>query len=372
MNKISIMKWMAASVVALAAANMAVAAKVMGYDVGTESKATDLQRVKQALVAPPFLPKHDQVAKGQPKIIEVEMKVVEKEREIAPGVFAQTMTFNGFNPGPMIVAHVGDYIELTLKNPSRNTLLHNIDFHAATGAMGGGSLTEISPGQEVVLRFKATKAGVFVYHCAPGSAMTPFHVVSGMNGAIMVLPRDGLKDENGQSVSYDKAYYIGEQDWYIPQDKNGQYKRYGSPIAAMGDTLKVLKGLVPTHLTFNGKVGALTGKGALTANVDETVMFIHSQANRDTRVHLIGGHADLFYHGGAFADKPLTDRETWPIFGGEAAAAIYTFKQPGTYAYLNHNLIEGVLLGAAAHVVVEGKWNNDLMEQVKAPAKMSR
>ncbi len=24
------------------------------------------------------------------------------------------------------------------------------------------------------------------------------------------------------------------------------------------------------------------------------VLFIHSQANRDSRVHLIGGHADLF------------------------------------------------------------------------------
>ena len=46
---------------------------------------------------------------------------------------------------------------------------------------------------------------------------------------------------------------------------------------------------------------------------------------------------------------------------------IYTFKQPGLYAYLNHNLIEAILLGAAAHINVEGEWNNDLMEQVRAP-----
>ena len=46
---------------------------------------------------------------------------------------------------------------------------------------------------------------------------------------------------------------------------------------------------------------------------------------------------------------------------------MYTFKQPGTYAYVNHNLIEAFNLGAAGHVRVDGEWNNDLMEQVKAP-----
>ena len=38
------------------------------------------------------------------------------------------------------------------------------------------------------------KHGVFVYHCAPGDVMIPYHVVHGMNGAVMVLPRDGLND----------------------------------------------------------------------------------------------------------------------------------------------------------------------------------
>ncbi|MBM4146134.1 MAG: hypothetical protein FJ240_07645 [Nitrospira sp.] len=49
---------------------------------------------------------------------------------------------------------------------------------------------------------------------------------------------------------------------------------------------------------------------------------------------------------------------------------IYTFRQPGTYVYLNHNLIEAFLFGAIAHVKVEGEWNNDLMEQVKKPSKI--
>lgn len=335
--------------------------------VSVEAQIQGLERVTQTLVVPPFLPEHNQVAVGDPKIVEMTMVIEEKEMEIAPGVFVQAMTFNGSNPGPMIVAHVGDYVELTLKNPKTNTMVHNIDFHAATGALGGGGLTNVAPGQQVVLRFKATKAGVFVYHCAPGGIMIPYHVVSGMNGAIMILPREGLKDEKGNAVSYDKAYYVGEQDWYIPKGEDGKFKRYDAPAAGMTDTLEVMKTLTPSHLTFNGKVGALTGENAMTAKVGETVLFLHSQANRDTRIHLIGGHGDLVWTGGSFDDTPTTNRETWQIGGGEAAAALYTFQQPGIYVYINHNLIEGVMLGAAAHVSVEGAWNNDLMEQVSKP-----
>ena len=46
---------------------------------------------------------------------------------------------------------------------------------------------------------------------------------------------------------------------------------------------------------------------------------------------------------------------------------MYTFRQPGLYVYLNHNLIEALLLGAAAQIKVEGEWNDDLMLQVSEP-----
>ena len=55
------------------------------------------------------------------------------------------------------------------------------------------------------------------------------------------------------------------------------------------------------------------------------------------------------------------------ISGGSAGAALYTFLQPGIYAYVNHNLIEAVELGATAHFLVEGEWDDNLMKQVEAP-----
>lgn len=329
-----------------------------------------LPRVRQKMVAPPFLPEHEQVASGGPKIVEVEMTVIEKKMAVDgdDGATIWAFTYDGFVPGPMIVCHQGDYVELTLRSAPENEFMHNIDFHAATGAMGGADLTEVMPGEQVVLRFRALKAGTFVYHCAPGGEMTPYHVCHGMNGAIMVLPRDGLKDAAGNPVRYDRAYYIGEQDYYLPRDETGAWVDYEFATDDYSDSLEVMRTLRPTHVVFNGARGALTGDQAMTAKVGETVLFIHAQANRDTRPHLIGGHGDLVWETGSLQDAPATDLETWFIRGGSAGAMIYTFVQPGTYAYVNHNLIEAVLLGAVAHVKVEGDWDNSIMEQVLAPS----
>ena len=361
------------SLATLASATMAKAegeeaAPAMKVDAAVAAEIAKLPRVKQALVDPPFLPEHVQTHDGQPRVIEVTLPIIEKKIQIDnEGTEIWALTFNGTVPGPMIVAHEGDYVEVTLQNLPTNAMEHNIDFHSATGALGGGALTKILPGEQVVLRWKAIKPGVFVYHCAPGDVMIPYHVCHGMNGAVMVLPKGGIKDAQGKPFKYDRAYYVGEQDFYIPRDADGNYKKYETAGEDLAESLDVMRTLIPTHEVFNGKVGALTGENAMKAKVGETVLFIHAQAVRDTRPHLIGGHGDLVWEAGSFNDVPATNLETWLIRGGSAGAMAYTFRQPGVYAYVNHNLIEAVLLGATAHVVVEGDWNDDLMSQVQKP-----
>ena len=288
------------------------------------SKAVGLKRVRQEMVKPPLLPEHTQKAGRDPVIVEVRLEVLERKLLIDQlGTEINALTFMGSVPGPVIVVHEGDYVELTLVNPGDvgNIMSHNIDLHAVTGALG---------------------------------------------------PRDGLKDGRGNSLHYDKAYYIGEQDFYVPKNPDGTYMKFDSPAAALANTLEAMKTNEPSHVVFNGRVGALTGDAALSAKVGETVLFLHSQANRDTRPHLIGGHGDYVWERGNFADAPLTDLETWFIAGGSAGAALYTFQQPGLYVYLNHNLIDAILKGAAAHVNVEGEWNNDLLEQIKKPGPVKK
>lgn len=330
----------------------------------------DAESVDQELVAPPFLPAHDQVASGPPRIVNIRLEIIEREVEIAPGVFVWQMAFNNSVPGPVPVVFQWDWVNLTLVNAttdtvrfgkSDNQLAHNVDFHAATGALGGGSLTVVAPGQEVGLRWRAEKAGLFVYHCAPGGEMVPYHVVTGGNGALLVLPREGLRDGYGDPVRYDRAFYFGEQDYYVPMNEDGTSRRYSNFATQMPDMLEVMRGLIPTHIAFNGQYGALTADIRLEAEVGETILMLHSQANNPSYPHLIGGHGDWVWPDGKFGNQPDEGLESWGVVAGGTGAAVYTFQQDGTYAYLNHNLIKAFLFDAKAFIHVTGGWDDELM-----------
>src|SRR5437870_4035377 len=95
----------------------ALAALVFAVPALAQSPAADLKlpRQKVDLVAPPFVHPHEQATRQVPKIVEFTMKIVEKEVVIdEQGTKFQAMTFNGSMPGPMMIVHQGDYVELTL------------------------------------------------------------------------------------------------------------------------------------------------------------------------------------------------------------------------------------------------------------------
>ena len=335
----------------------------------------DAEVVTQGLVAPPFLPVHAQVATTPPRVVNIRLEIVEREVEITPGVFVWQMAFNNSVPGPVPVVFQWDWVNLTLVNatdetidfrtaPGGNQLPHNIDFHASTGALGGGGLTTVGPGQEVGLQWRAEKSGFFVYHCAPGGQMVPYHVTTGGNGAILVLPREGLRDGYGDAITYDKAFYFGEQDYYVPMNEDGTSQRFNGFIEQMEPWMEAMKTLAPTHIAFNGSYGALTADIRLEAEVGETVLLLHSQANNTSSPHLIGGHGDWVYPYGKFNNRPAEGLESWNVVAGGTAAALYTFKQEGVYAYLNHNLIKAFMFDAKAFIHVTGGWDNELMEQM--------
>ena len=325
-----------------------------------------LERVNQELVSPPLLPEHQQAIDSNSKIIQARLVIEEKEIEIAKGLKINAITYNGSVPGPIIVAHEDDTIELTIVNSVTNTLPYNMGFQKQSGFSVEGTLADINPGEETIVRFKAPQAGVFLYFSTQNGEMNRLYTAMGLSGTIMILPREGLKDNKGHSIQYNKAYYIGEQGFYRPKDENGEYQRFNSVLEALPHVQAEMSKNIPSHIVFNGAVGSMTGKQALTAQVGEKVLFIHSQANENSRPHLIGGHGDYVWENGLLSDKPMTGRETWFIPRGTAVAAFYEFKQPNIYVYLNHNLIQAIQLGAAAHVKVDGEWNFDLMERTKA------
>ena len=104
---------------------------------------------------------------------------------------------------------------------------------------------------------------------------------------------------DGKPFTYDRAYYIGEQDFYIPRDEDGNYKKYEAAGEDMADVARgdAHPDADPCRLQRARSVHS-PATHALKAKVGETVLFIHAQANRDTRPHLIGGHGDLVWEGG--------------------------------------------------------------------------
>src|SRR5690606_23948698 len=115
----------------------AVLAAVMGGAPAFAESVDKLELVQGDLVAPPMVHKHEQKAPAKPRVVEFKLVIEEKKVVIdAEGTTMQAMTFNGSMPGPTLVVHEGDYVEVTLVNPKTNMMPHNVDFHSATGALG--------------------------------------------------------------------------------------------------------------------------------------------------------------------------------------------------------------------------------------------
>ena len=82
----------------------------------TLAQELNLSRQKVELVAPPFVHPHEQATKQAAKIIEFRMEIEEKEIVIdEQGTKFQAMTFNGSMPGPLMVVHQGDYVDIPIK-----------------------------------------------------------------------------------------------------------------------------------------------------------------------------------------------------------------------------------------------------------------
>src|SRR6266581_6002204 len=142
------------------AAMLSAAAAVLMLATPALADELKLPREKVELVAPPFVHAHQQATRQGPRIMEFRLVIEEKQVVIdQEGTRLPAMTFNGSIPGPLMVVHEGDYVEVTLVNPDTNSMPHNIDFHSSTGGLGGGALTHVSPGEQVVLRWKATRTG---------------------------------------------------------------------------------------------------------------------------------------------------------------------------------------------------------------------
>ena len=293
------------------------------------------------LTAPPFVP--TPVGNRKAMKLVVNMEIIEKESEMVDGVRYVYWTFGGTVPGSFIRTRVGDEVEFHLKNHPDNKLPHNIDLHAVTGPGGGAESSLVAPGHEKTFSFKTLNPGLYVYHCA--TAPVGMHIANGMYGLILVEPEGGLPP-------VDKEYYIMQGDFYTV----GPYGERGTQSFDMTKAINEK----PDYVVFNGKVGALTGDNALTANVGETVrLFVgNGGPNLVSSFHLIGEIFDRVHiEGGSVINENI---QTTLIPAGGAAIVDFKVDVPGNFVLVDHSIFRAFNKGALGILKVTGDKNEKI------------
>ena len=119
---------------------------------------------------------------------EYEFIALDKEIEIAPGIFFPAWTYNGRVPGPSIRCVEGDRIRIHFRNAGSHP--HTIHFHgihpSSMDGVPGIGAGEIQPGESTVYEFDALPFGCHLYHCH--SSPLKRHIHKGLYGAFVVEP----------------------------------------------------------------------------------------------------------------------------------------------------------------------------------------
>ena len=119
---------------------------------------------------------------------EYELVAVDREIEIAPGIFFPAWTFNGQVPGPDAARH-RRAIASASRSSTQGSHPHTIHFHGWHPPEMDGSLPEhqVMPGAKFVYEFDAEPFGVHLYHCH--AVPLKRHMHKGLYGMFIVDPR---------------------------------------------------------------------------------------------------------------------------------------------------------------------------------------
>ena len=242
--------------------------------------------------------------------------VQEVEREVSPGVTQKLWTFNGTAPGPTLHGRIGDVFEITLVNDGSSG--HSIDFHAGALAPDRPMRT-IAPGESLVYRFTATRAGVWMYHCStmPMSA----HIANGLFGAVVIEPPD-LPAVDRSYVLLQSELYLGAQGGSVNVDKVQAEK--------------------PDAVVFNGYANQYDYR-PLPARVGDRVRVwvLDAGPNRATSFHVIGGQFDTVYAEGAYLLRQgKGGSQSLALSAAQGGFVELSFPEAGHYPFISHVMVD--------------------------------
>ncbi|WP_367319975.1 multicopper oxidase domain-containing protein [Streptomyces sp. HUAS ZL42] len=258
----------------------------------------------------------------------VELHAAHTTVEVAPGVQQQMWTFGGSAPGPTLHGKVGDTFEVTLANDDEG-MGHGIDFHAGSLAPDVPMRT-IQPGERLVYRFRAEKAGAWLYHCSTAPMLQ--HIGNGMYGAVIIDP-PGLEKADHEYVLVSSELYLGTP----------------------GSTAQVAKMRqnTPDAWVFNG-VADQYAKQPLKVKAGDRARFwvVAAGPSDGIAFHMVGTVFDTVYKEGAYLLQPdqAGGAQVLDLAAAQGGFVETTFPQAGHYAFVDHDMRHAE---AGAHGMVE-------------------
>lgn len=238
------------------------------------------------------------------------------EREVAPGTTQTLWTFNGTAPGPTLHGRVGDRFVITLVNDG--TVGHSIDFHAGEGDPSEEMRT-IPPGERLVYRFTAARAGIWMYHCStmPMSA----HIANGLFGAVVIEP-PGLDPVDRFFLLVQSELYLGPDGGEVDADK--------------------VAGEDPDLVVFNGYANQYDHR-PLRARVGERVRIwvLDAGPSRSTSFHVVGEQFDTTYAEGAWLlRRGDGGAQSLALGAAQGGFVEMSFNEAGDYPFVSHVMVD--------------------------------
>ena len=249
-------------------------------------------------------------------VARVELVLVDKTIEIAPGVKYGAWAFSGGAPAPFIHVRQGQKVELTLTN--KGVIPHSVDFHAARIAPNV-AFKDVPPGGSIHYSFVAKDPGAFMFHC--GTKPVLAHIANGMYGAIIVEPRIPLPHA-------DKNYVLVASEWYLSSP--------GFPKPASLDMGKAQR-QQPDWVSWNGYAGQYVTH-PLTADPGQTVRFwvVDAGPSFDIDFHIVG---TILNRAWVNADMTQFQRNVQTALVPAGGGGVFDVKidQPGLYPFVSHS-----------------------------------
>lgn len=153
---------------------------------------------------------------------------LDKEIEIAPGVYFPAWTYNGTVPGPTLRCTEGDRVRVHFSNAGSHP--HTMHFHGIHPANMDGVFEVIQPRQTFVYEFDAEPFGLQLYHCH--AVPLKRHIHKGLYGTFIIDPKQGRPPAR-EMVMVMNAFdtdFDGENEIYAVNTVGFHYQKHPIPV----------------------------------------------------------------------------------------------------------------------------------------------